>query len=200
MALAADGDGHPTLLLNPGIGSNSGDHPLTEISNPSNLEPKKAYQLTAEVKTRLENLGRRLAQKAITGMKRMEKRKENTISHLSKIQCMVTGARTNDSTDERRDKILVQMEERFLAMAEDRKRSGNYDTWMYRYYAGCIRTVLHQTKRAQAGEWKNNRHYCWVNIIHMILTHLLVTEGIAAIAIIFAYAGKAVVVVKIEVG
>jgi hypothetical protein len=129
----------------------------------------------------------KLIKKVITGMERIAGKADHP-SDNSQIQCMITKTQLNDQPKQ----TLENLKESLMTSASISREVGTYNAWMNEYNAGCIYLFFRKKGHYSPGEGgaKMRQVATWVRIIHKMLTRLLVTEGIIAFAIIFAYAGR----------
>ena len=125
-----------------------------------------------------------LIEKAKSGMEKMLKREKRAFDPFA-IQTIVSLCQRRAVDEKTLDQLLSKLEKAFKKQAKQVREESKVTVWMNWYYSACLRMILHLR-----GRGKRDRRANGAYIIHLIVNDLLATEGIDALSVIAAYAGK----------
>ena len=126
-----------------------------------------------------------LIEKAKIGMKILKKQEKKTFNPFA-IQAIVLRSQQVEMDSEELDTMLSNLEKEFMKHVRHAKGEMKPKVWVNWYYSASFRYMLYRR-----GLCKKDRRIGGVRLLHGILNKLVVRIGINGLAIIAAYAGRA---------
>lgn len=124
----------------------------------------------------------------LKGLKKSAKRESNGFDELS-MYYIFTKCLKVDLNNELLDKLLLILAVAFRKKMRQGKGEAKVIVWSNWYFSVCLHYVRYW-RRTEKRDWEQDCSSSAVHVLYGIINNLLFTEGISALSVISAFAGK----------